>query len=100
MAYVNCNLCGADDFTVVFPRGHAQLHRIVRCNRCSLMYANPQELIDCDVYAEQEDLPPESDPGFRQYLQKQFVQLPDNLRALAKLNDFAKTRGKLFEIGS
>src|SRR5688572_19732187 len=55
MALVSCNVCGADDYTVVFPKGVAQMHRIVRCNRCSLMYANPQEFIDCnafDVYNE------------------------------------------------
>ena len=50
MAYVNCNLCGADDFKVVFPAGYAQLHRIVRCKRCDLMYANPQELIDAEEF--------------------------------------------------
>jgi SAM-dependent methyltransferase len=100
MAYVNCNLCGADDFTVVFPKGHAQLHRIVRCNRCSLMYANPQELIDADEFAKQDELPSESDPSFAQYLRKQQVQLPDNLRVLKKLNGFMPQRGKLLEIGS
>src|SRR5206468_10289543 len=57
MAYVNCNLCGADDFSVVFPKGYAQLHRIVRCKRCNLMYANPQELIDCVEFSTQDDLP-------------------------------------------
>ena len=100
MADVNCNLCGADDFTVVFPKGYAQLHRIVRCNQCSLMYANPQELVDADEFAKQDELPPESDPSFAQYLRKQHVQLPDNLRVLQKLNGFMPQRGKLLEIGS
>jgi len=100
MVYVNCNLCGADDFTVVFPKGYAQLHRIVRCKRCSLMYANPQELIDAEEFAKQDDLPPETDPSFAQYLHKQHVQLPDNLRVLQKLNSFMPQRGKLLEIGS
>ncbi len=40
--YVTCNSCGADDYTVVFPEGKAQIHRIVKCNNCGLMYANPQ----------------------------------------------------------
>jgi ribosomal protein S27E len=47
---VTCNLCGADDYTVRFPRGFAQLHRIVTCNRCGLMYANPQESVDCQRF--------------------------------------------------
>jgi 2-polyprenyl-3-methyl-5-hydroxy-6-metoxy-1,4-benzoquinol methylase len=100
MPSVNCNLCGADDFTVVFPKGYAQLHRIVRCNRCKLMYANPQELIDAEVYEKQEELPATEDVGFAQYLRKQQVQLPDNLRVLNKLNSFCPKRGKLLEIGS
>src|SRR6185436_15535147 len=100
MAYVNCNLCGADDFSVVFPKGYAQLHRIVRCNQCSLMYANPQELIDAEEFGKQDQLPQESDPGFAQYLRKQHVQMPDSLRALKKLNEYMPQRGKLFEIGS
>lgn len=100
MALVNCNLCGADDFSIVFAKGYAQLHRIVRCNRCSLMYANPQELIDAEKFGEMEELPPAEDPSFKQYLHKQKVQLPDNLRVLKKLNSYMPNRGKLFEIGS
>src|SRR5688500_16445888 len=100
MAYVNCNLCGADDFEVVFPKGYAQLHRIVRCKQCDLMYANPQELIDCEKYEKEEELPDQNDYSVQQYLQKQFVQLPDNLRALRKLNEMVGQRGKLLEIGS
>jgi 2-polyprenyl-3-methyl-5-hydroxy-6-metoxy-1,4-benzoquinol methylase len=100
MAYVNCNLCGADDFRVVFPKGYAQLHRIVRCNRCNLMYANPQELIDAEKYSAEAELPSASDAAFQQYLRKQHVQMPDNLRALRKLNSFLPQRGKLLEIGS
>src|SRR4051812_37341028 len=100
VAYVICNLCGADDFKIVFPAGYAQLHRIVRCKRCNLMYANPQELIDAEEFEGVENLPPLDDPSFAQYLQKQQVQLPDNLRALRKLNGYLPTRGKLLEIGS
>ncbi len=99
MGYVTCNLCGADDYTVVFPKGYAQLHQIVRCKQCSLMYANPQELIDAEKF-ENEELPAETDFAFQEYLRKQYVQLPDNLRALRKLNELAERRGKLFEVGS
>ena len=100
MNQVNCNLCGADDYTVVFPKGFAQLHRIVRCKHCGLMYANPQELVDCETL--QSDAHPKLyDPvASRQYLQKQHVQLPDNLRALRVLNGLFPSKGKLLEIGS
>lgn len=98
--FVKCNLCGADDYAVVFPKGHAQLHRIVRCNRCGLMYANPQELVDCERV--QSDAHPKiyDEKEARQYLQKQYVQLPDNERALRVLNGLVPRRGRLLEIGS
>jgi 2-polyprenyl-3-methyl-5-hydroxy-6-metoxy-1,4-benzoquinol methylase len=98
MAYVNCNLCGADDFTVVFPKGYAQVHRIVRCNQCQLMYANPQEAIDSESFEEYNKKA--NTDEFRQYFDKQHVQLPDNLRVLQVLNEMFPKRGKLLEIGS
>lgn len=99
MTLVKCNLCGADDFTVVFPKGVAQLHRIVRCNRCSLMYANPQELIDVESFDTVRKTEFDTDAG-RQYLQKQHVQLPDNLQALKVINQMCPGKGRLLEIGS
>ena len=100
MRHVSCNLCGADDYTVVFPRGKAQLHQIVRCNQCSLMYANPQESVDCETV-----FLPDAPQVYRpeehwEYFQKQHVQIPDNLRALAVLNELLPQRGKLLEVGS
>jgi len=38
---VNCNLCGSDDYEVVFKKGKAQNHQIVKCKNCNLLYANP-----------------------------------------------------------
>jgi 2-polyprenyl-3-methyl-5-hydroxy-6-metoxy-1,4-benzoquinol methylase len=100
MPYVNCNLCGADDYGVVFAKGFAQLHRIVRCNRCGLMYSNPQELIDCERFQEPEHPKVFDEVQSRQGFRKQNVQLPDNLRALAVIDSLIPKRGKLLEIGS
>lgn len=98
--YVKCNLCGADDYSVRFPKGVAQLHRIVCCKHCGLMYANPQELVDCETYkAESPDEVFDEEKG-GQYFQKQHVQVPDNLRALRTLDRLLPRRGKLLEIGS
>lgn len=98
MGYVKCNLCGADDYSVLFPKGFAQVHQIVRCNRCALMYANPQEAVDCNAF-EEYDKKAQSEES-RQYFEKQRVQLPDNLRVLKRLNEIFPQRGKLLEIGS
>jgi 2-polyprenyl-3-methyl-5-hydroxy-6-metoxy-1,4-benzoquinol methylase len=102
MKHVRCNLCGADDDMVVFARGVAQVHQIVRCRRCGLMYANPQEHIDAEYYANRrpnEVYDPAADEN-RQYYQKQVTQLPDNLRVLGVLNAALPNKGKLLEIGS
>jgi 2-polyprenyl-3-methyl-5-hydroxy-6-metoxy-1,4-benzoquinol methylase len=99
MGHVNCNLCGADDFSVVFPKGYAQLHQIVRCKRCDLMYANPQELIDAEKVSGDEEIDFDN-WSFKQYLEKQHIQLRDNLRALEKLTRLAGKKGKILEIGS
>lgn len=97
---VTCNLCGADDYTVLFPKGYAQLHRIVKCNRCSLMYANPQESVDADMFEDASKQPNLDTPGYQRYLEKQHVQIADNRKVLEKLNELFPQRGKLLEIGS
>jgi len=97
---VKCNLCGEDDYAVIFPKGFAQLHRIVSCNHCGLMYANPQELLDCEKVSA-EDYPKVYDEqANRKYFQKQHTQLPDNEQALGVLNKLIPKRGRLLEIGS
>jgi 2-polyprenyl-3-methyl-5-hydroxy-6-metoxy-1,4-benzoquinol methylase len=98
MGNVKCNLCGADDYSVIFPKGYAQVHQIVRCNRCALMYANPQELVDCNGFEEYQKQAESNE--LEQYFEKQRVQLPDNLRVLRRLNEMFPQRGKLLEIGS
>jgi 2-polyprenyl-3-methyl-5-hydroxy-6-metoxy-1,4-benzoquinol methylase len=97
---VKCNLCGADDYSVRFPKGFAQLHRIVTCNRCGLMYANPQESVDCETFKSEAYPKVFDEVKGRQYFQKQHAQLPDNLRALGVLLELVPKRGRLLEIGS
>ncbi len=102
MRSVRCNLCGADDYSVVFPAGYAQVHQIVRCRHCGLMYANPQHHVDCDEFAAKPSAGvfDPTDKYSRQYYQKQVTQLPDNLRALAVVEQALPGRGKLLEVGS
>ena len=100
MNHVKCNLCGADDYEVLFEKrpDRGVAHRIVRCRHCQLMYANPQEVIDCEEYAKPEAFndAEENSP----YYLKQLVQVPDNLRALKVLNEWFPKRGHLLEVGS
>jgi len=106
MGYVKCNLCEADDYKVLWAKGYTQKHQIVKCNRCGLMYANPQDVVDSVKY--------QTDSFYKEsgysltydtnkhylYFEKQQNQLPDNLKTLQVLNKYSPNRGKLLEIGS
>jgi SAM-dependent methyltransferase len=103
MQHVKCNVCGADDYRVLFPRDAAarQIHQIVRCNQCGLMYANPQEVVDCEAFAAETTSPKLDLEGEgRVYFEKQHVQMPDYERALGVLNEICPQRGRLLEVGS
>ena len=101
MQYVTCNLCGADDYVVVFEPGVAQPNRIVRCNACGLMYGNPRlSDVDCDAFKGH-------DPAFLDTLMQsrdprrdkeagQVVDFEPTRDALAKAYP---QRGRLLEIG-
>lgn len=107
--YVKCNQCGADDYTVLIPEGKAQIHRIVKCNQCDLMYANPQTThtvdgkvsLDEGAVQDQEALDKELKefiPDKNQYLQKQYIQQKDYLKVLDYID--TRERGTLLDIGS
>jgi len=107
--YVKCNYCGSDDYTVIFPEGKAQIHQIVKCNECGLMYANPQttHTIDGKVSMDEgaidnmEELEKELKefiPDKNQYLKKQYIQQKDYLKVLDYIED--RKKGILLDIGS
>ena len=104
--YIKCNICGADDFEILFNKGKAQVHRIVKCKNCDLIYANPQT--DNVSHLENDHLNKKENnsetkfdqfnPTNHKYLKKQYLQLKDYTAIL----DFIeyKTKGILLEIGS
>jgi len=98
--YVKCNLCGNDNFTVLYPKNVAQIHQIVKCKTCGLMYANPQgeanskKSLKADI---PEKLPDEINP---QVVQKQTVQLKDYKKIITTVKNHGITKGKVLEIGA
>ncbi len=97
---VPCNYCGVDDATVLFEAGVAQPNRIVRCNRCGLMYASPRAKEPDHVEIAHYD--PEYDPfhpGDSRVL-KERLQVKDYDRTRALLNGLYPQRGHLLEVGS
>lgn len=102
-----CNLCGSDDFSVLFEAGVAQIARIVKCNHCDLIYANPRgRLVDSDDY-EQADtvdllkgLETDRTHPYRWRYDKEQLQVRDfdkTWRTLAKLHP---KKGHVVEVGS
>jgi SAM-dependent methyltransferase len=101
--YVNCNLCGSDDYTVLFESGVAQINQIVKCNCCGLMYANPRAKEPDCVEIEQYDpnFVLSSIRGiFSQRTEKEALQVRDYEKTKAYLRQHYPQKGKLVEIGS
>ena len=95
-----CNLCGADNHDVLFEKSQRLAHRVVRCRHCGLMYANPQECVDClRMGGEGWAATFEPDGADRAYFQKVNAQLADYARALNVLREFCPRQGRLLEIG-
>lgn len=102
--FVVCNICKSDNYTELFPAGKAQIHRIVKCNTCNLIYSNPQtnNVIEVEKnYLKSGDSTSaqmEFNPTSHQYLKKQFLQLRD----YSKILDFVecKEKGTFLEVGS
>ena len=99
--HVPCNLCGADNAETLFEAGVAQISRIVRCRRCSLMYSNPRsrpadaEIVkshDPELVREAETY----DPGRYDKERNQVRDYEDTRAYLASLQP---DRGKLVEVG-
>ncbi len=108
MEFIPCNLCGADDYKVVYEAspgeppcpesqycctspGLAFHDRIVRCKQCGLMYSNPRVLsqeIEKNYRLIQDDT----------YLQEKEGRVLTFIRSLEELEK-VKKGGKLLEIG-
>jgi len=98
--HVCCNLCGNDDYSVVFKADEAQVSRIVMCNHCGLMYANPRrQRPDVDSIRTW-------DPAWnivkkdRFRLSKQQLQIRDFRNTRRHLGSLFPQRGRLIEVGS
>lgn len=96
---IACNLCGADDYEVLYEAGVAQANRIVRCRQCNLMYANPRANgADCESIVNW-------DPDWnlvdrnQQRFDKEQLQVKDYADTRAFLNKRYPNKGKIVEVG-
>jgi 2-polyprenyl-3-methyl-5-hydroxy-6-metoxy-1,4-benzoquinol methylase len=96
-----CTLCGGGAVEVVFPPGKAQLHRIVRCEGCGLMYAHPLPDPDIEKIAEM-NRDRETYSYIRQdhlRLAKEKLQVLDFRNTRRELAAAFPERGRLLEVG-
>jgi SAM-dependent methyltransferase len=101
MSELPCNLCGADDYTVRFEAGEAQPARIVSCNRCGLMYANPRySEPDHVLVADYDPDFVEQESGGSDRFKKEALQVRDYADTRRLLADRFPNRGRLLEVGS
>lgn len=88
---VRCNLCGADDDDLVC---FDQSYRICRCKQCSLLYVNPQPVLeqgeDVQFYEDQQIV---VDADFIK------AKLPVYEQGLTLLDGALPDRGKLLDVG-
>ena len=103
MSDVICNLCGADDCTVLFRAGVAQRNQIVKCNRCGLMYSNPRlHEVDCEAIRkyDAQGVLDNILSHSKWRLEKEALQVRDYQDTKAYLAALYPQRGTLLEIGS
>lgn len=104
---LHCNLCGADDYDVLFEAGVAQIARIVKCRHCGLIYANPRgRLVDHEDYeqAATEGLlmgvDRDSRHPYRWRYDKERLQVRDFDSTWTTLQRLHPAKGHVVEIGS
>jgi SAM-dependent methyltransferase len=98
-----CNLCGEPAYTVVFEAGVAQISRIVRCDACGLMYANPRARpVDIDLIKEFDpdwEFEHYSQTNYRWRVEKESLQTRDYRSTRRFLAERFPARGTLLEVG-
>jgi len=102
-----CNLCGSDDYDVIFEADYAQVARIVKCKKCSLIYANPRaQLVDHANYEQWEPIglldgvTNDKDHPYRWRVEKESLQVRDYSNTRATLAKLYPKRGHIVEVGS
>jgi SAM-dependent methyltransferase len=103
MDSLTCNLCGSDRYSVVFEAGAAQANRIVKCETCGLLFANPRQRVpDIDMIREYDPnwvYEPHAD-GNKWRVEKESLQVRDYRGTRKFLAQKFPRRGVLVEIGS
>lgn len=106
MENILCNNCHSKNYTVRFEPNVAQIHKIVQCNDCDLMYAIPLEIDFREIFGEGDesakimsDTRTFSEKFIRIMDQKEKIQIQDYATSLTHVDTFAPNKGRALEIG-
>ncbi len=98
-----CNICGSKDYKVIYPPNVAQVHQIVQCMDCGLLYAYPQGQVDIDQIENYDPawiLENLDNQRFQEIIRKQQGQVRDYQDTKSFLAKKFPETGSLLEIGS
>lgn len=98
--YINCIICGSRDYKVLFRENDAQIHQIVQCTGCGLMYANPQKETFSEAYSycTDDSLPPLTSDD--QTIQQAHQKILDYKEIVKQVNKEKPSKGRILEIGA
>lgn len=97
-ASIKCNICGSSDYRILFKEHEAQLHRIVKCTNCGLLYANPQN-INSESYSDRvESAEPLTEND--SHIIKANNSIRDYKGVLEFINKEKPGKGRLLEVGA
>lgn len=96
-----CNLCGSESSFELFAAGVAQVHRIVQCSECGLMYADPPGSPEHrDIESWPDDPAWDIERERPQRFEKERLQVRDYRRTRERLLRLHPRRGTLVEVGA
>ena len=98
--YINCIICGSRDYRVLFRENQAQIHQIVQCAGCGLMYANPQKNTFSETYSYCTDDSLPSLTSDDQIIQQAHQKILDYKEIVKQVNKKKPGKGRILEIGA
>jgi SAM-dependent methyltransferase len=98
--YVKCAICDSSEYDVVFRENEAQIHQIVKCTNCGLMYANPQKSTIEETYCAEitKPLPPLTEND--QTIQQAHSKVSDYKQINEFINVKMPNKGSVLDIGA
>lgn len=102
---IKCNNCDSTNYQILYEESIAQIHKIVKCKDCGLMYAIPLEIDQLEIVGEGEVSAKTLKTAFASNFssivdQKEKIQIRDYLSSIKYVEKINPMKGTALEIGS